>query len=239
MRWFKSEDGLIEFRCLPEDWDVIPKPYPARKYVPEWYKALGNRVRGDDGKEESGFRTSTVKRCPPFLDAMQAGYIIPLAADVHMRVNEDCSSCEYRWDFYRTMIENHSMRQVEGIPGMRMEPMKWMNYWSIRVPDGWSVLFVDPINRPNGLFTCFAGIVDCDKYEEFINFPFHWTRGPFDGVVPAGTPLVQVIPIRRDVLELGYDCRPLTEGEQEEIRRTRARRSSHESLYRDKMWVRK
>jgi hypothetical protein len=76
--------------------------------------------------------------------------------------------------------------------------MKFHNFWTIVTPPGWSCLFVDPLNRPNGLFEIVAGIVDTDRYTAPVHFPFFAT-GP-DGLhaIEKGSPMVQVIPFRRD-----------------------------------------
>jgi len=46
--WFmKKQQPQLEFLCFDDDLGNIPEPYPARKLIPEWYKALpcyGDRV---------------------------------------------------------------------------------------------------------------------------------------------------------------------------------------------------
>ncbi len=39
---------LIEFFCREEDWDVIPKPVPAYKRIPEWFRKI---PAAHDGQE--------------------------------------------------------------------------------------------------------------------------------------------------------------------------------------------
>ena len=56
------------------------------------------------------------------------------------------------------------------------------------------------MNRPDSRFTCISGIVDCDGHKEYVNFPFFFNTPNYTGIVKAGTPLVQVIPIKRDEL---------------------------------------
>jgi hypothetical protein len=46
-------------------------------------------------------------------------------------------------------------------------------------------------------FQTFSGVVDTDSYTMPVNFPF-LLRKDFEGVIPKGTPIAQVIPIRRD-----------------------------------------
>lgn len=226
----------IEFLCAEEDWDVIPKPYASKKFVPDWFKALPPKLH-------DGLEASTIKRCNPFLDAMSMGYIIPLAADVEFTVNEDASGVTYKWNFYKSMIENHGKEQITTDkapnPLMPKPPMKFMNYWLIRLPKGYSAMFIPPLNRPDPRFQCLSGVVDCDGYFEYVNFPFTFNQPNFHGIIPAGTPLVQVIPFKRSDLDLKAVTRPMKKDDVNLLELTRRKRASHESHYRDNVWTKK
>lgn len=225
----------IEFLCAEEDYGLIPAPYPAKKEIPDWFKALPPKLGG------GGFNTSTVKRCSPFLDALCAGYIIPLAADVEFVTNDDASGVSFQWKFHKAMVETHNPDQVSSSkcphPAVPKPPMKFLNYWMIKVPPEYSLLFVPPLNRPESRFTVFSGIVDAPYPErEYINFPFTFDKAGFSGLIPAGTPLAQVIPIRKDALLPKYRSRVFTAKEVVETQRLRNQRDKvHESLYRDNM----
>jgi hypothetical protein len=75
---------------------------------------------------------------------------------------------------------------------------KWLNPWGIKTPKGYSCLFVPPVHGGNQIFTVLEGIVDTDRYFGLINFPFVLNDVNFEGMIPAGTPIVQIIPIKRD-----------------------------------------
>ena len=93
-------------------------------------------------------------------------------------------------------------------------------------------MFINPLNRPNGLFEIISGIVDTDSYPALINFPFFAT-GP-DGVhvIEKGTPLVQVIPFRRDAAEVETEIRAETKAEREERVRTGRKVTASPGWYR-------
>lgn len=228
----------IEFYCEEEDYGVIPEPFPSRKLLPEWYKALPPKM---DGLNK--LQNSTIKRCPPFLDAMCVGWIIPLAANVEFITNEDASFVSYTSHFYKKMVENHNYDQVTSDkcpnPNMPKPPMKFLNYWYIKVPKGWSVLFLPPINRPDHRFTCISGLVDCDGYNEYINFPFFFNEPNYTGIIKSGTPLVQVIPIKRSDIMKKSTTRKINKKDRAAIDLTRKKRTCNESLYRDTVWERK
>jgi hypothetical protein len=82
-------------------------------------------------------------------------------------------------------------------------------------------------------------LVDCDKYFEFVNLPFVWNEPNFHGILPAGTPLVQVIPIKRSSLIKAETPKQFSLSDINELHKTRKKRQSHESLYRDNLWEKK
>lgn len=228
----------IEFLCFEEDYGVIPEPYPARKFMPDWYKHLPARIN-----KQNKLENSTVKRCPPVLDAMSVGWIIPLVADVQIISNGDASGIEYKWQFHRTMIENHGEDQISTKdypnPNLPKPPIKFLNWWAIRVPPGYSVLFVPPMNRQDPRFTCMSGFVDCDAYFHFINFPAFFNTPNYTGILDAGTPLVQAIPIRRDAIIKKEKVRKFNEKDRKELNRSSKLKQMHESYYRDFVWSKK
>jgi len=54
------------------------------------------------------------------------------------------------------------------------------------------------MHNPNEHFTILEGIVDTDQYHKPVNFPFVFKNKDFNGLIPAGTPIAQVIPFKRD-----------------------------------------
>jgi hypothetical protein len=138
----------------------------------------------------------------PFLDAMTAGWIVPLAATVRLEISNDGRDVTAGWDFDRTMVSNHGAHQVAGHPRLPRPPMKFHNYWSIRTSPGWSVLIVPALNRPNPVVEVLSGIVDTDGYTAPINFPFVAIGDDGVHTLAAGTPLVQVVPFRRADLDV-------------------------------------
>jgi len=227
----------IEFLCHKEDLGVIAEPYPARKLLPDWYKELPPKIN-----KENKLENSTIKRCAPFLDAMTVGWIIPLAADVEFITNSNASHVAWKTNFYRSMVETHSANQISTDacphPSTPKPPIKFLNWWCIRVPEGYSALFVPPLNRTENRFQCMSGLVDVDGFFEFVNFPFFFNEPNYTGIVKKGTPLVQVIPIKRSTLIKKHKNRTFDNEELEALDLTRRKRRAHESQYRDFVWDR-
>ena len=230
----KVNNSKIKFFCDPECKDVIPEPYPARKLMPDWYKKLPNFTDSPDEK----FDFKTLKRCPPFLDAMSTGWIIPLAADVQFNIQDNGAGLTWDSEFYRPMVENHTLSQISTHPNHPMVPIKILNHWIIETPPGWSCLFVPPLNRPDKNLDLMSGIVETDKYFEYINFPGFLKLLNGRITLEAGYPLIQVIPYKRNFSKEA-EIKSLNKKNTAKLDLTRKRRLSHTSLYRNKMWERK
>lgn len=231
---FFTKDKTIEFTCGEELWDVIPKPYASRKFIPDWFKALPMNL-GPEQNVADHFENSTIKKCMPFLDAMTAGYIIPLAADVEFESNADATGVSWFTKFPFSVIEKHGKDQITSDkspnPMAHMPPLKFINFWKIKTPPGWSTLFLPPLNRPDPRFVCYSGLVDTDNYDNVVNFPFFFTQPNFLGVIKAGTPLIQAIPIKRKSLK--NTTRAMTPKEEENLVKFQNRLKYKKGLYKD------
>jgi hypothetical protein len=129
---------------------------------------------------------------------MTAGYVIRLEVDLLV---EQLDGAPYvQWQTGWTQVEKHVDDQVPAsqIPsGYSRHPLKFINQYLIKTPPGYSSLFVHPLNRTDLPFMTLSGIVETDSYYSNIHFPFFIKEG-FEGIIPAGTPIVQVIPLKRE-----------------------------------------
>jgi Family of unknown function (DUF6065) len=211
----------IEFTCRPEDKGVIAEPVAARGVLPAWFQRLPGTDREVLSATDNGL---TVKRCVPFLDALVAGWILPLAATVRLEIADDGESVTAGWEFDREMVSSHNPSQAAGSPFEPRPLMKFHNPWAIRTPPGWSCLFVAPLNRPDDIVEILSGIVDTDRYVAPVNLPF--VALAKDGVhtLRKGRPLAQVIPFSREHTQLHGEVR--AESAQDAAERERVHRST-------------
>lgn len=162
--------------------------------MPEWIKNLPTYY---DGNPSTQHKTQTAKRCIPLLDAVMFGYTIVLTEDIG--VEQKLDGAHYEWKVGRG-FGSHELKQYETHSAAKTHPHmpKWFSPWSIETPAGYSCLFVAPLNHDDLPFQAFTGVVDTDKYIDVVNFPFMLRDPNFNGVLEAGTPIVQVIPFKRD-----------------------------------------
>jgi hypothetical protein len=188
----------IVFRCVPKLEPVLPRPVPAVDGLPGWLKLMPQTVLSGIKREE----IDTVKKCPPFIDAMACGYLLPLATDVRVQGGK------LSWDREAlggmAPIDFHENIQVMGTPLYDDDRslLKFNNYWTVETPPGYAVLFTHPVNRYDLPFVTATGLVDSDRYfDNFVNIPARWHDLSFDGVLPRGTPIAQCIPVKREIWE--------------------------------------
>jgi hypothetical protein len=173
-------------------------PTPAVKNIPEWYVKTPGYL-GNDGKKnlESGRPQGTIKKCIPVFDAISSGYILYTQVDV--QVSKVGGETFYHWpdaDF----ISFHTILQADLHPSANKnlgDFPKFNNPYGIKTPPGYSCLFIQPLHRESR-FTIFPGIVDTDTYTSQVNFPFILNDENWEGIIPAGTPMAQVIPFKRE-----------------------------------------
>jgi len=188
----------VKFHASQEILDAYPHPYPSVKNLPKWFRNLPPSI---DSHPANG----SVKRCIPFLEACNQGYIIPFFCDVLVRADDEKIDFEFSEKDLCSGMSPHSQDQIEGHPFSDYKygkvPLKWHNPWVIETPTGYSCYFVSPFNRMENRFKLFDGVVDTDNYYNNINFPFLWTVGKGEYLIQKGTPMVQVIPFKRDTFQ--------------------------------------
>ena len=175
---------------------------PSSEFIPEWYRKSVNKIPGTNSElliNNPSVTTSTYKKCTPFFDAITAGYMMYLTADIEVIKKED--GLPYiMWRTKRKIITEHSLNQWEGLPcpdGYSPFVYKWHNQFNIKLPKDYSLMFLSPINRFDLPFLTITGIVDCDMYNGIVHFPF-FIKNSFTGIIEKGTPIVQIIPIKRE-----------------------------------------
>lgn len=233
--------------------EIVPPPEPAKNFIPQWHKEgelflsedLQNPAKPGDKNRKPG-----MKSCIPFLDAMISGYMITTWYDAEITENtEDSIKIKYTYtDSSGEKLEipkelTISMFNVrEGAIGHTIpRPVGHAKHhlvlegkWGIRMPTGWSVFVTHPYNRYDLPFTTLSGFMDSDGFWSAGNIPFFIREG-WTGVIPRGTPMAQIIPVKRSSWA-GY-ISPLSMKHSEKIGE-RARSVEH-GYYRDKIWVKK
>jgi hypothetical protein len=199
----------IVFRCDPALIDILPRPVPAREALPDWLRAMGRT----GFSEAHGQDLRTVKQCPPFVDAMSHGFVVPLPCDVTVSRGR----LSWHWDLPplasrrhpRAPLSFHVPAQLEGSPFNAPDRLivKFNSFWTVALEPGWSLFAMHPANREDLPFRLLTGLVDADRFTDVgILFPAQWTDPAFEGVLPKGTPIAQCFPVPRAPLSLVHEA---------------------------------
>jgi hypothetical protein len=176
----------------------------SKLHIPEWYKNSPQKIKGLEsyslipGLPSS--TTATYKKCSPFLDALTNGYIFYLSQDIEVIKKSDGSPFILWRNPTLNPISWHGNEQWEGLQypdNCHNFVYKWENHLTIKTPKNYSTLFTHPHNRFDLPFYTLSGIVDTDKYNMPVHFPF-FIKNDFVGIIKAGTPVAQITFFKRN-----------------------------------------
>lgn len=219
-------------------------PKPSIFFIPEWYKKAETSYLNIDGEVSFG-----LKKCMPYLDALTSGYMLTTPIDIYINQDSDNlvhifnnkdNSLSIKWggppDFANFIAERpkESGYTMPRPAGHYPNHLVFRGFWSIKTPKGYSLLMTSPLNRHDLPFTLASGIIDSDKYFAPGNMPF-FVKKDFEGVVPKGTPIAQLIPIKRENWQ-AFDNDPYL-AEKDMIHGAMAR--TKESNYKKYFWQKK
>jgi hypothetical protein len=183
---------------------IIDPPSPSKTKIPKWFKQMPLKIfeEIEETKAPFGNLNLTMKACPAIVDTITMGYTITLDADV-LFVDPQKYGHRVIWDVSWQMITQHTERQIpqEFVPeGFEKIPLKWerASSWAIETPSGYSLLYMHPFYRNDLPFMTLPGVVDSDVYNTPINLPF-FIKENFYGKIEKGTPIAQIIPIKREL----------------------------------------
>jgi hypothetical protein len=114
----------------------------------------------------------------------------------------------------------------------------WMPDWAVRVPDGYSVLYVSPFNRYDLPFMTVSGIIDNDKVNLPGSFPFFIKQG-WTGILPAGTPYAQLLPFLREDWKSTISIPNISEMTNNNMENSKKYRIPNGGVYKKEVWTRR
>jgi hypothetical protein len=224
----------IKFALDPSVYDINGL-VPAKNYLPEWYKKTPRLFNTD--KENIINHGKTFKVCMPFTDSMISGYIFELWQDLY--VVDDDNFPRIGWKDEKAPV--FATREREQSGHMTLPNGYWDIHYAllhplfIQTPPGYSILVTQPFNRFDLPFMALTGIVDSDKEPFFPGNYSMFLKHGFSGTIEAGTPLLQIIPFKRDEWKSINDNSIIQKG-------FRASNKSNRKIigwYRDNVWSKK
>jgi hypothetical protein len=183
-------------------------PKPATNFVPKWFRdtplfvsdgvpsnSVEKHLLAKTGSPSHG----TYKLCVPVTDTVTLGYSIPLAASLTVK-QTDLGYPVLSWNTPLTLTDAQPESVLANYPvphGFNKSLFRWQTSWKIETPKGYSALVVHPFHRHDLPFMTLTGLIDTDVFPASLFLPFFLKEG-FEGVIEAGTPIAQIIPVKRD-----------------------------------------
>ena len=184
---------------------------PSKSVLPDWYKKIPKVTL----KQEIDDRdVNLIKKCRPFLDAFSMGYMITLPYDLYVKDVDDVPYLMWKGGLEHTPSWRSRVGHEKLVPdGHFAREYVWNTCVSIKIPKGYSLIATHPFNRNDLPFTTITGVIDGD----FVMYahgeiPFYIKQG-FEGLIPQGTPIIQVIPFLQQSWESKQTDGLVEEGE--------------------------
>jgi hypothetical protein len=183
---------------------VVDKPIPARLALPEWYKKIPPYQTKTPEFMNNGEVNSTVKKCMCFFDGLTLGYTQLSWSDIHIDQKID-GTTEYTYGLKPQILSHRDKPSIEIPKGFIQTEFAFTLPWIPKTPKGYSTLFIPPINRPDLPFEFYGGVIETDTLftAQTAAMPF-LIKDYFQGIIPNGTPMYQMIPFKRDDWNASY-----------------------------------
>ncbi len=216
--WFKKQKSWVRFYSLDQNVATIYPVIENRLTERDW-NGVGNldRNRPEQGKQ-------TVLNCPAIKQITNVGYVLRAPADFVIKTGKNAEDISWetpflfkrhsdKYTFSNTdyYVSWHSPSQVEPIipreiPHTDTEylhsAVKVETPWRVKASDDVLLLQLPVTYNNEARFSAAIGIVD-PRYMHSVSVQLLWHVTEGETLVRAGTPLVQYVPISREMLARG------------------------------------
>lgn len=248
----------IIFRSLRPWLNKESKFFPSstQKEIPKWYKEADRFAKMPNGeylkapKEVCPFpkegttddygKIPTWKACPAIMDAFSTGYVLKTPCELTFFKNtKGIINVKIDDDKYKDFCtQRPPMAQFEHPKGFYTHHFAWNSDWGLELPEGYSALFMTPMNRFDLPFLNTTGVVDSDKVHILGSFPF-FIANDWEGTLPAGTPYMQILPFKRENWEQKVEILDEFEIYGKIVDNAKFYRQPDGGIYKNKIWSRR
>lgn len=224
--------------------DVIKdlSPTASIKKIPLWWKqASRDFINEKTNKPFIDFQGDNVlnfKACPALLDIFNIGYLYLTPCDIKIVKKDDLKVPVMPNGFADFCGVRKEMPGFSVPHGYSKDHFHWYPNWAPSLPKGYSAMYISPINRFDLPFITVSGIIDNDNMDTPGLIPF-FLKEDFEGIIPAGTPYMQVIPFKREDWELDLKYYTIDEIQKRHVDQGNKFRIKGGGAYKKHVWSRK
>jgi len=178
-------------------------PKAGKTQVPKWFsssdKYFKDPVKEDVVQHEWGAKVLNFKSCPALLDLFLDSYYLTTPCDIifYKDPTSGLQMAKTEKGYEDFIGYRDPMEGFVHPHGYEAHHFHWYPNWGVKLEKGYSAIFMSPMNRYDLPFISTAGIIDSDVLDIPGLVPF-FLRSNFSGIIPAGTPYVQVFPFKRE-----------------------------------------
>jgi hypothetical protein len=218
-------------------------PLPVIKTLPDWYTDADRFAKMPNGDHYIGpdkGKIPTWKSCPALYDIMGSGYVERTPCDIEFYINDSgIISVNFADEKYKDFVHiRPPMPQFQVPFGYHNHHFAWWSEWGVQVPKGYSVLYSQPFNRFELPFLTTSGIIDNDKVNMPGTVPFFIAKD-WTGVIPAGTPYMQLFPFKREDWESEIEIEKPSNIYQKNVELSMKYRKPNGGVYQREVWQRR
>ena len=225
----------IEIIPLKKSYEVFIEKYPPVKaslVPPEWYKKMKRSTLYDSFASEfdpTNHKLVNAKNCPAINDIVNTGIVIPMWATTSVKTVKELHTDDVmsqHWDTRARVATGETLKEHITVHlGTQMEGMDLQKTvantllkikvpYKFIVPEGYNLLFIDPFYHFRKDIRCLPGLIESDKWG-YVTLPFEILDDNVN--IEAGTPLIQVIPVKRYKDKFNLTVRKGTDSEYETV----------------------
>jgi hypothetical protein len=227
---FKNKNkNILQYASLIQG---ISDLKPSKNYIPLWFKEIKPQSKNKLEFNQDGGLKMNPKYCIPFFDSLSSGYTVELSSDIYI---------DQPNNIIRFSSKDEPMRVKPGPPQIPTPAgyddttfLLWNIPYAIKTPPGYSVLYTHPFNRYDLPFLTSSAIVDSENIITGGGTPF-FLKKDFNGLIEKGTPILQIIPIKRE----NWISKKNTEMEKEDQEARARSKSVFFGYYKKNNWFKK
>lgn len=176
---------------------------PAREYKPRWMDLARADFAAELGKGYPAKRLVSIHKCPGIISMFNTGWILRAWQDFSIITDGDGES--FRWQAPVNLVKYRQSPDIDDMVAKRMPLrentlktiIKFNSPWFVDMPRGWNLMFMPMMYSDDTRFTSAPGILDPD-IDSGLHVQLYWHRLNSVETIRAGTPLVHLIPVKKD-----------------------------------------
>jgi hypothetical protein len=230
---FLSKPAIKFYSSFPQISNQYPI-YPARNYKRSWVRDCAHAFSKYKKRIGDTKTLITAAKCPGIRESMESGYIVQSWFDFTIETNSD-NQYEYTVH-YPNMLKDYleSINYKNPLISdfdLKFSPLKiptgnslksilkiWTPY-HIEIPNTHKLLIAPIHYDDNQAFTACSGIIEGFEIDFNVHVYWHTTNGTVH--IPAGTPLCQLIPIKKDSSDIKIETLPINSTINDKVERRR------------------